>query len=128
MATFGPPDVLLVSLKDASQPLLDIMPDPSTAILASAKGIRYPIRFLPDRMSYDAVTGPGGRDRAKKAKSPKVGYWFAVLNPDHPDQQLTEFPADNYKFSVAFTGPTGTKNVTAEFKRSTKLDKIQIDH
>lgn len=126
---YGPPMSMTIQLKDSEQPLLETMPDTTSASLISSKGIRYPVRFLPNRMSYDGATGPDERDRAMKTKSPWVGYCFAVMDPQQPERQLDNLPDGPYKFAVIFAGPSGTHNLAATFKRRTQFERIQvIDH
>lgn len=122
------PANLLISIKDAKQPMLDIMPDLPTAVLTSSKGVRYPVRFFPSQMFYNGASSLNEREEAKKVKSPKVGYQFSVMRSDLPDQQLDCLPAGSFTFSVTFTGPTGANNVSIAFKRSTHLESYQIGH
>ena len=118
----------MISLRDAEQPMLDIIPDPATASLTSSGGIQYPVRFLADQVFYDASTGPKERERAKNIKDPAVGYCFEVLRPDQSGQRLDRMPDGAYNFSIVFTGPSGAKNFSANFKRASHMETYQIDH
>jgi hypothetical protein len=122
------PAEVALTIKDSKLALLDITPDLSTAILTSAKGVRYPLRLYPERIFHSGGGGLNAKVKAKKVESPEVRYLFSVMQPDLPDQKLDCLPAGSFKFSVTFTGPTGAKNISIAFKRSTRLQAYEIGH
>ena len=127
----GPPLCIVVQLKDSKKDVFNALPDLSTASLTSSKGVRYPLRFLPDRMSYDGASGGNVRERERSGNTQVlwIGYPFDIMSRGDTNAQLNNIPDGRYTLSALFIGPSGTNSFSASFMRRTRLERIQIwDH
>jgi hypothetical protein len=121
----SPPIYLCVQLNDTREDIWNYKPDMFSASLTSSGGLRYPLSLSPmgsDNNTEENAHGLGRNDFW-------LTYYFGVMDPSSPNNELSDIPSDGYTLSIRFIGPSGAKPFVAHIKRRVTVDFIKVwDH